>query len=51
LPAISVPCGFTEGGLPIGLQIIGPHWGEAVVLQVAHAYEQATTWHKRELSC
>jgi aspartyl-tRNA(Asn)/glutamyl-tRNA(Gln) amidotransferase subunit A len=50
LPAISVPCGFTEGGLPIGLQIIGPHWGEAVVLQVAHAYEQATTWHKRELS-
>jgi aspartyl-tRNA(Asn)/glutamyl-tRNA(Gln) amidotransferase subunit A len=50
LPAISVPCGFTVGGLPIGLQIIGPHWGEAVVLQVAHAYEQATTWHKRELS-
>ena len=50
LPAISVPCGFTEGGLPIGLQIIGPHWGEAGVLQVAHAYEQATTWHKRELS-
>src|SRR5580704_5726466 len=46
LPAISVPCGFTEAGLPIGLQIIGPHWGEARVLQVAHAYEQATTWHK-----
>ena len=48
LPAISVPCGFTEGGLPIGLQIIGPHWGEARVLQVAHAYEQATAWHKRQ---
>jgi aspartyl-tRNA(Asn)/glutamyl-tRNA(Gln) amidotransferase subunit A len=48
LPAISLPCGFTEGGLPIGLQIIGPHWGEAVVLRVAHAYEQATAWHKRE---
>jgi aspartyl-tRNA(Asn)/glutamyl-tRNA(Gln) amidotransferase subunit A len=48
LPAISVPCGFTEAGPPIGLQIIGPHWGEAVVLQVAHAYEQATAWHKRE---
>ncbi len=48
LPAISVPCGFTESGLPIGLQIIGPHWGEARVLQVAHAYEQATAWHKRE---
>jgi aspartyl-tRNA(Asn)/glutamyl-tRNA(Gln) amidotransferase subunit A len=48
LPAISVPCGFTEAGLPLGLQIIGPRWGEALVLQVAHAYEQATAWHKRE---
>lgn len=48
LPAISIPCGFTSSGLPIGLQIIGPHWGEAKVLQLAHAYEQATTWHKRE---
>ena len=48
LPAISVPCGFTEAGLPIGLQIVGPHWGERKVLQLAHAYEQATAWHKRE---
>jgi aspartyl-tRNA(Asn)/glutamyl-tRNA(Gln) amidotransferase subunit A len=48
LPAISIPGGFTHAGLPIGLQIIGPHWGEAKVLQVAWAYEQATTWHKRE---
>ncbi len=48
LPAISVPCGFTSAGLPIGLQIVGPHWGEARVLQMAHAYEQATAWHKRE---
>lgn len=48
LPAISLPCGFTEAGLPIGLQIIGPHWGEARVLQVANAYEQATAWHKRQ---
>ena len=48
LPAISIPCGFTPSGLPIGLQIIGPHWGEAKVLQLAHAYEQATAWHKRE---
>ena len=48
LPAISIPCGFTQAGLPIGLQIIGPRWGEARVLQVAHAYEQATAWHKRE---
>lgn len=48
LPAISVPCGFTKAGLPIGLQIVGPHWGEARVLQLAHAYEQSTEWHKRE---
>jgi Asp-tRNA(Asn)/Glu-tRNA(Gln) amidotransferase A subunit family amidase len=48
LPAISVPCGFTEAGLPIGLQIIGPHWGETRILQWAHAYEQATAWHKRQ---
>ena len=47
LPTISVPCGFTSGGLPIGLQISGPHGGEAVVLQLAHAYEQATEWHTR----
>ena len=47
LPAISVPCGFTQAGLPIGLQIIGPHFGEAKVLQLAHAYEQSTEWHKR----
>ncbi len=47
LPAISVPCGFTQCGLPIGLQIIGPHGGESEVLQLAHAYEQATAWHKR----
>ncbi len=47
LPAISVPCGFTEGGLPIGLQIAGPPWREDLVLRLAHAYEQATAWHKR----
>jgi aspartyl-tRNA(Asn)/glutamyl-tRNA(Gln) amidotransferase subunit A len=46
-PAISVPCGFSASGLPIGLQIIGPHGGESIVLQLAHAYEQATEWHKR----
>jgi aspartyl-tRNA(Asn)/glutamyl-tRNA(Gln) amidotransferase subunit A len=48
LPAISVPCGFTEKGLPIGLQIAGPHWREDLVLRLAHAYEQATAWHKRK---
>jgi aspartyl-tRNA(Asn)/glutamyl-tRNA(Gln) amidotransferase subunit A len=47
LPAISVPCGFTAAGLPIGLQIIGSHWREDRILQLAHAYEQATNWHKR----
>jgi len=49
--AISVPCGFTGAGLPIGLQIAGPPWSEAAVLRLAYAYEQATTWHKREPSC
>jgi aspartyl-tRNA(Asn)/glutamyl-tRNA(Gln) amidotransferase subunit A len=48
LPAISLPCGFTDAGLPIGLQIVGPPWGEATVLATAYAYEQATAWHKRE---
>lgn len=48
LPAISLPCGFTESGLPIGVQIAGPHWREDLVLRLAHAYEQATAWHKRE---
>jgi aspartyl-tRNA(Asn)/glutamyl-tRNA(Gln) amidotransferase subunit A len=47
LPAISVPCGFTQGGLPIGLQIAGPPWREDLVLRLAFAYEQASAWHKR----
>lgn len=42
---ISVPCGFDDAGLPIGLQIMGPHLGEESVLRAAHAYEQATAWH------
>jgi aspartyl-tRNA(Asn)/glutamyl-tRNA(Gln) amidotransferase subunit A len=45
LPAISVPCGFTRAGLPIGLQISGAPWAEANVLRLAHAYEQQTNWH------
>jgi aspartyl-tRNA(Asn)/glutamyl-tRNA(Gln) amidotransferase subunit A len=48
LPAISLPCGFTQNGLPIGLQIAGPHWREDLVLSLAYAYEQATAWHERE---
>jgi aspartyl-tRNA(Asn)/glutamyl-tRNA(Gln) amidotransferase subunit A len=42
VPAISVPCGATPEGLPVGLQIVGPHFGEARVLQVARAFEEAT---------
>ena len=45
---VSIPCGFTSSKLPIGLQIIGPKWGEETMLRVAHAYEQATPWHKEK---
>ncbi|MYE89198.1 amidase [Candidatus Poribacteria bacterium] len=52
LPSISVPCGFvqvegsdSEQGLPVGLQISGPWWSEKTLLQISHAYEQATPWH------
>jgi aspartyl-tRNA(Asn)/glutamyl-tRNA(Gln) amidotransferase subunit A len=47
LPTISVPCGFTSAGLPIGLQISGAPFAELTVLALAHAYEQATEWHDR----
>ena len=47
LPTISVPCGFTREGLPIGLQLSGPVWAETLVLRLARAYEQATTWERR----
>ncbi len=47
-PAISVPCGFSAQGLPIGLQIAAPHFEEPLLLQVAHAYEQAAGWHTRK---
>ncbi len=46
-PAISVPCGFSQDGLPIGLQLAGRAFDEATVLRAAHAYEQATDWHRR----
>jgi aspartyl-tRNA(Asn)/glutamyl-tRNA(Gln) amidotransferase subunit A len=48
IPAISVPCGFTSGGLPIGLMIAGPRFSEGRVLALARAYQQATDWHKRQ---
>jgi aspartyl-tRNA(Asn)/glutamyl-tRNA(Gln) amidotransferase subunit A len=46
LPAISVPCGFVRD-LPVGLQIVGPHFAEARVLNAAHAFQRATDWHTR----
>jgi len=45
LCGISVPCGFSSGGLPIGLQLLGRPFGEGELLRVAHAYEQSTDWH------
>jgi aspartyl-tRNA(Asn)/glutamyl-tRNA(Gln) amidotransferase subunit A len=45
LPALSLPCGFTKEGLPVGLQIVSRAWGEFKVLNAGHAYEQATEWH------
>jgi aspartyl-tRNA(Asn)/glutamyl-tRNA(Gln) amidotransferase subunit A len=47
LPAISVPCGFTEGGLPVGLQLTGRMNDEPMLMRVADAYEQATGWWRR----
>jgi aspartyl-tRNA(Asn)/glutamyl-tRNA(Gln) amidotransferase subunit A len=48
IPAISLPCGFTSTGMPIGLMIAGPHFSEGKVLALAYAYQQATDWHKRQ---
>lgn len=48
LPALSLPCGFTRAGLPIGLQIAGRPFDEATVLRAGFAYEQATDWHERK---
>jgi len=46
-PALSVPCGFSSSGMPMGLQIVGRPFAEETVLRVAHAYEQATEWHNQ----
>ena len=49
LPAISLPCGFSSDGMPIGLQIAGKPFEEAMILRIAHAYQQLTDWHRREI--
>ena len=47
MPAVVVPCGFDSAGLPLSLQIMGRAFEDATVLRAAHAYEQATGWHRR----
>jgi aspartyl-tRNA(Asn)/glutamyl-tRNA(Gln) amidotransferase subunit A len=47
LPALSLPCGFDQDGMPIGMQVIGRHFDEAMILRVGHVYEQSTEWHKK----
>jgi len=48
IPALSVPCGFSASGLPIGLQLMGKHFDEEMILRVGHHFEQATEFHKRK---
>jgi aspartyl-tRNA(Asn)/glutamyl-tRNA(Gln) amidotransferase subunit A len=50
LPSMSVPCGFSGEGLPIGMQIIGRPFDEATIFRVGHTYQQATDWHQRQPS-
>ncbi|MFM7715723.1 MAG: amidase family protein, partial [Microcystis sp.] len=50
LPGLSLPCGFDGQGLPIGLQLVGNVLREDQLFHVAHAYEKATDWHKRQPS-
>jgi len=47
VPAASIPCGFTKGGLPIGMQVITPAFQESLLLRVAHRYQKDTDWHTR----
>jgi aspartyl-tRNA(Asn)/glutamyl-tRNA(Gln) amidotransferase subunit A len=47
LPALSIPCGFDPSGLPVGLQLMGSYFSEAMLLGAAHRYQQATDWHRR----
>ncbi|MBU4305122.1 MAG: Asp-tRNA(Asn)/Glu-tRNA(Gln) amidotransferase subunit GatA [Candidatus Omnitrophica bacterium] len=47
IPALSIPCGFTKENLPVGLQLLGKPFDEALLLKVGHAYQQQTNWHKQ----
>lgn len=46
-PALTVPCGFTAAGLPVGMQLAGRYFDEASLFRIGHAYERATPWHTR----
>lgn len=48
IPALTLPCGFSKSGLPVGLMIAGPHFSEGKVLALAYAFQQATEWHMRK---
>ena len=47
LPALSMPCGFTKAGLPIGMQVVARAWADAKPLNAGYAFEQVTEWHKQ----
>ena len=46
-PSVTLPCGISAAGMPIGFQLVGPHLSEPSLLRAAHAYQQATDWHTR----
>ena len=46
-PALTVPCGFTSTGLPIGMQLVAGHFGELTLFRLGHAYQRVTDWHTR----
>ncbi len=48
IPAMSIPCGFSKEGLPIGLQLAGPQWSEGLLLRIGHAFEKETFWHTKK---
>jgi aspartyl-tRNA(Asn)/glutamyl-tRNA(Gln) amidotransferase subunit A len=51
IPALTVPCGFSADGLPIGMQIMGPHLSEETLLKIGHLYQRQTDWHMKHPDC